>query len=1314
MSNKKYDHSMSAEAHYYPNYDDTNFDEILNKYEFLEKDKRKIVYQDPRQLILRNLISKNTIYDNILLYWQTGTGKCMKKDTPILMFDGTIKKIQNIKKGELVMGDDSKKRKVLSLARGTDKMYDIIPVKGEKYTVNSEHILCLKFSDKPNLMNNKYNSVTWFDIKNITKCKKNFKTKKDAEEFLKGKQDEYLDHKNIIEISVKEYLKLPDIIKSHLKGYKVPIDFPNKNLKIDPYMIGFWLGDGSQRDPIITTQDSTIVKYFKTNLEQYKCYLQYGNKYKYRINGDGSGKENSNKFLNTLKNLDLINNKHIPLIYKCNSRENRLKLLAGLIDSDGHYDNKNNIYEFTQGLEHEQIIDDVIYLCRSLGFACYKNKKQTSYTYKGEKIYGEAWRINISGEGIQEIPVLCPRKKATPRKQIKDVLVTGIKVKYIKEDNYYGFTLDGNSRYVMGDFTVTHNSCAAITIAEGFKEYVANMGRRILVLVKNSNIENNFRHELLSQCTERDPYITEYNKGNQNKINRSINKIYDFITYGSFVNRVLGLKQFEKDLMGRNTSKQLKDQGKGLRRKPQDAITQLNNTVIIIDEAHNVTNNDVYLALSKVLENSYNYRIVLLTATPMYDNPKEIFEISNLLNMNNPDKIFPIRNKLYPDFVERGESDYLKQSVLKSGLISVTDTGKELLSNSLLGKVSYLQANKETFPEKRDMGEPLLIIKGKPVVGTINIVPCYMSKYQYKIYKTALKTDSKTSDNDINDIDESDAEENVEEEITFIKSSSLYKNSSDASTMTYPENSFGKDGFNLIFKEKKKNGNVVFELNENYLDVFTTDLKKYSAKLYKLLENIKNSPGNVFVYSNYVNQGGTSLIKELLLANGYHEYNGRTNNKNAFILYDDTTNPETREHLRKVFNSSENKDGEYIKIIIGSPVISEGITLKNVNQVHILEPSWNMSRINQIIGRAIRHHSHDDLPERKYVEIYKYCSIYENETKDDSFIDKEKYILSEEKDRSNKEIERLLKTVAFDCNINKQENKGKDYTPECDYTKCKYTCAIKSNEDNFKDKYTYNLYVNFFDHFDIEINTHLIKNLFKKYFIWTQDDIIDNLKSIEPMISNESIFTALKQLIDNKTLISDRYDRSGYIIQKGNYFIFNSIDIDINTSIFSKILDFSKNTNEFTLSDYAEKTLDKSIKKKEVDTKETKKKKDPIEQVTLSKADIKYNQNIIDNYKIYGLYRAKPIGEELFGPIDDVFRINIRKETDNPEDKRKKISGMRAGSYTKDDLIDIIKKLKINIKDYKNSDNLNIKNLAIKQLIEVIEKYMKDHKLILR
>lgn len=401
-----------------------------------------------------------------------GVGKCFSKDTPILMFNGTIKMVQDVEEGDLLMGDDSTQRKVLSLGRGRDTMYKITNVKGESYTVNSEHIICLKYSTSKNIVDDKKYKrfrVKWFNNKDIQIDMKNFYYKNkdknvvltEAKEFLNNLKED-----KICEISIKKYLKLSKSIKERLKGYSVPIEFSEKELEIDPYMIGIWLGDGTSTNTGITNQDSTIIKYFKENLEQYKCYLQHRQKYDYIINGNGSGKADSNHFLNTLKKYNLINNKHIPHIYKCNSRENRLKLLAGILDSDGSLNHHKSVYEFSQSLEHEQLIDDVIYLCRSLGFACYKNKKKTTWSYRGIKNYGEAWRINISGQGIDEIPVLCPRKKANPRQQIKDVLVSGIKVEELPEDNYYGFELDNNHRYVLGNFIVTHNTSVVASIAE--------------------------------------------------------------------------------------------------------------------------------------------------------------------------------------------------------------------------------------------------------------------------------------------------------------------------------------------------------------------------------------------------------------------------------------------------------------------------------------------------------------------------------------------------------------------------------------------------------------------------------------------------------------------------------------------------------------------------------------------------------------------------------------------------------------------------------------------------------------------------------
>jgi hypothetical protein len=214
--------------------------------------------------------------------------------------------------------------------------------------------------------------------------------------------------------------------------------------------------------------------------------LNYKDQYDYTIRGY-SGLVDSNILLNTLKDLNLKNNKHIPDIYKFNSRENRLKLLAGLLDSDGNL--SSGIFEFTQ--KNEVLMNDVVYLARSLGFACYKKEKNTSWTYKGVKNYGKAFRICISGEGIEQIPTIIPRKRADPRKQIKNVLVSGIKVEKLEEDDYYGFELDGNHRFLLGDFTVSHNTSLAHIISKIYQ--------KLGILSKNSKFKLAHREDFVGE-----------------------------------------------------------------------------------------------------------------------------------------------------------------------------------------------------------------------------------------------------------------------------------------------------------------------------------------------------------------------------------------------------------------------------------------------------------------------------------------------------------------------------------------------------------------------------------------------------------------------------------------------------------------------------------------------------------------------------------------------------------------------------------------------------------------------------------------------
>ena len=379
-----------------------------------------------------------------------GAGKCMRRNTPIMMHDGTIKLVQDILVGDKLMGDDSTPRNVLSLARGRETMYKVIPTKGDSYTVNESHILSLKVSSNKG-------------------------------KYKKG---------DIVDMSVKDYLNLPPSYHGRagpLLGYRVPIIFPEKEIKMEPYALGMWLGDGDSAGTTITTDDQEIVDYFVDYARRLGCYLHQGRdtehckgSMKYRISGEIiNEKRNPNQFLNMLKYYNLINNKHIPHVYKCNSRKNQLELLAGIIDSDGSLTNGG--YDIIQ--KNEKLLDDIIFLARSLGFAAYKKECKKSCTYKGEKREGTYFRTSIYGKGIEEIPVKLPRKKAKARKQIKDVLATRIRLEKQEVDDYYGFELDGNRRYVMGDFTVTHNTVMGLYI-------LTKLARKTLIVVHKEFLMN--------------------------------------------------------------------------------------------------------------------------------------------------------------------------------------------------------------------------------------------------------------------------------------------------------------------------------------------------------------------------------------------------------------------------------------------------------------------------------------------------------------------------------------------------------------------------------------------------------------------------------------------------------------------------------------------------------------------------------------------------------------------------------------------------------------------------------------------------------
>lgn len=353
---------------------------------------------------------------------------CHAKDTEILMFDGTVKKVQNITVGDELMGPDGNKRNVLALTNGFQKMYKIIPNSGESFCVNEDHILSLK--------------TTGLKSKPKYKCQK-----------VKG---------NVVNLSVKEYLSKSKFFKHINKLYRAKIDsFANESndIPIDPYIFGLWLGGGI----------SCAVSDLDLNQK----------------------KHNRGNILNILlKQMNVINNKHIPHIYKTSSLQNRKQLLAGLLDSDGH--NCGGYFEVVQ--KSKKLTDDIAFLARSLGFRVNIKEKISYESNTVEKIKRKYYRINIGGD-FTSIPLKIKRKKINEFKCNKNPLVTGFKVKELDVGEYFGFTVDCDHLYLMADFTVTHNCGKSMVLLNITK----NMGINTLVVTPSKSIFN----ELLVEFTDK-------------------------------------------------------------------------------------------------------------------------------------------------------------------------------------------------------------------------------------------------------------------------------------------------------------------------------------------------------------------------------------------------------------------------------------------------------------------------------------------------------------------------------------------------------------------------------------------------------------------------------------------------------------------------------------------------------------------------------------------------------------------------------------------------------------------------------------------
>jgi len=224
-----------------------------------------------------------------------------------------------------------------------------------------------------------------------------------------------------------------------------------------------------------------------------------------------------------------------------------------------------------------------------------------------------------------------------------------------------------------------------------------------------------------------------------------------------------------------------------------------------------------------------------------------------------------------------------------------------------------------------------------------------------------------------------------------------------ASNIAYPDNSFGSSG-RSNFTDKK-------------LSKYFTPNKilKYSTKFHHCFNNILKASGPVFVYSNFVAAGGINDF--ILLLKNYGAVEWPQIDKKAPFSFGVFRSGFDKENklLVDMFNNILNSDGSFIKVIIGSPAMKEGISLKNTRQVHILDPYWNNSRTSQIIGRAIRFCSHISLsPKQRFVDVFHYVSTLKSKN---TSVDQKIIKISNDKFNLTSQLENILYKAAIDCSL---------------------------------------------------------------------------------------------------------------------------------------------------------------------------------------------------------------------------------------------------------------------------------------------------------
>jgi hypothetical protein len=500
--------------------------------------------------------------------------------------------------------------------------------------------------------------------------------------------------------------------------------------------------------------------------------------------------------------------------------------------------------------------------------------------------------------------------------------------------------------------TGTGKTCTAIQVAEEYILRPEFQEQKVLV-VASAAVQETFRDQLFDmsrvkltdaglleskQCTGR-RYLEMLQRIEQEPKNwanpevrdrlektadKLISEVYEFTAYASFGNRINEME------------------AEGDAKFEAWVHATFDNRLLIIDEAHNIRPKAdvgeakaITAGLERLVKTANGLILVLLTATPMYESYDEILLYFNLFLWNE---------RKQPPGVSLRASDLFDANAT---LREDARPGFERLCQEY---VSYVKGeNPFTFPFRLPAPPSDLPVPTKTwdahrftPLQFLTLIESPATGIQAEVLQKLKGKDDEDK-----------------RRLLMQPTVAVLPNNAD---------------FGEVFTLR---GDQYAYRGEPFLGPAT--LAQHSAKFARVIRALETGEGIVFVYSNYVKMGA-ELFAMALEEHGYGPVLGRPllattsytgPSKGKYALLTSSSNEKTIAKLVSQARSEANRNGEKIRVLISSPIVAEGVDFRCVRQAHILDPWWNMSRIEQVIGRSLRTCSHTLLTNEQ-----QNCTVY--------------------------------------------------------------------------------------------------------------------------------------------------------------------------------------------------------------------------------------------------------------------------------------------------------------------------------------------------